>query len=38
VVNVFAAPDRIEYRQEFSEDKVNWTVMAKGVETKLSSE
>ena len=38
VVNVFAAPDRIEFRQEFSADKVHWTVMATGTETKLSGE
>jgi len=38
VVNVFAAPDRIEYRQEFSSDKVHWTVTAKGSETKISGE
>jgi hypothetical protein len=38
VVNVFAAPDRIEYRQEFSSDKVHWTVTAKGSETKVSGE
>src|SRR3974390_551646 len=38
VVNVFAAPDRIEYRQEFSVDKEHWTVMAKGTEKKISAE
>ncbi len=38
VVNVFDAPDRIEYRQEFSADKAHWTVMAKGLETKVSSD
>jgi hypothetical protein len=37
VVNVFRAPDRIEYRQEFSPDNVHWTVMAKGTETKVAS-
>jgi hypothetical protein len=34
VVNVFAAPDRIHYRQEFSVDKTHWTIMAKGTEQK----
>ena len=38
VVNVFTAPGRIEYRQEFSSDKVHWTLMAKGQETKVSGE
>jgi hypothetical protein len=38
VVNVFEAPDRIQYRQESSPDKVHWTVTAKGVETKLSGQ
>ena len=37
VVNIFTSPDAIEYRQEFSRDKVQWTVMAKGSEKKLSS-
>jgi hypothetical protein len=36
VVNVFTAPDRIEFRQEFSPDKVHWTVMARGMETRTS--
>ena len=35
VVNTFTAPGTIEYRQEFSEDKVHWTVTAKGLERKL---
>lgn len=34
VVNVFTAPDHIEYAQEFSTDNVHWTTMAKGTETK----
>jgi hypothetical protein len=34
VVNVFTAPRTIEYRQEFSDDKAHWTVMAKGIERK----
>ncbi len=34
VVNVFTAPGKIEYRQEFSTDKVKWTLMAKGTEVK----
>jgi hypothetical protein len=38
VVNVFVAPDRIEYRQEYSADKEHWTVMAKGTERKISAE
>jgi hypothetical protein len=37
VVNVFLAPDRIEFRQEFSSDNVHWTVMAKGTETRTGS-
>ena len=36
VVNVFASPDRIEYRQEFSKDKVHWIVMARGTEARIS--
>ena len=36
VVNVFTTPTKIEYRQEFSPDKIKWTVMARGVETKVS--
>jgi hypothetical protein len=35
VVNVFTTPGSIEYRQEFSDDKVHWTVTAKGLEHKL---
>lgn len=34
VVNTFTAPGTIEYRQEFSEDNVHWTVTAKGFEHK----
>ncbi|MGH8378473.1 MAG: hypothetical protein ACRER7_05915, partial [Gammaproteobacteria bacterium] len=37
VVNVFMTPNTIEYRQEFSTDKVHWTVMAKGHEVKIQS-
>jgi len=37
VVNTFTAPGTIEYRQEFSEDKVHWTVTAKGIEHKLET-
>jgi hypothetical protein len=37
VVNTFTAPGTIEYRQEFSEDKVHWTVTAKGLEHKLEA-
>jgi hypothetical protein len=36
VVNVFTAPDRIEFRQEFSTDRVHWILMAKGMEKKIS--
>ncbi|MGA2046691.1 MAG: hypothetical protein ABSG96_03320 [Terracidiphilus sp.] len=36
VVNVFVTPDRIEFRQEFSPDKVHWTVTAKGNETRVA--
>ncbi|HEV2215498.1 MAG TPA: hypothetical protein VGR64_09425 [Terracidiphilus sp.] len=36
VVNVFDGPDRIEYRQEYSPDKVHWTSMARGTETRVS--
>jgi hypothetical protein len=36
VVNVFNTPYKIEYRQEFSSDKVHWTVTAKGNETKVA--
>lgn len=36
VVNVFTAPDTIEYRQEFSTDKVKWTLMGHGLETKTA--
>ncbi len=35
VINKFTAPGTIEYRQEFSEDQVTWTVTAKGLEHKL---
>lgn len=34
VVNVFPGPDAIEYRQEFSTDKIHWTLMARGSEKK----
>ena len=34
VVNTFTAPNKIEFRQEFSTDKQNWTLMAKGSEVK----
>lgn len=32
VVNVWTAPDTIDYRTEFSDDKTHWTVAAKGHE------
>ena len=35
VVNTFTAAGTIEYRQEFSEDKIHWTVTAKGLEHKV---
>jgi hypothetical protein len=38
VVNVFDSPDKIESRQEFSSDKVHWTVTAKGTDTRASGE
>lgn len=38
VLNVFVAPDRIEYRQEYSTDQIHWTVTEKGIETKLSAQ
>jgi hypothetical protein len=34
VVNVFTSPTTIEYRQEFSRDKVQWTATARGSEQK----
>ena len=36
VVNVFTAPDTIEFRQEFSTDKIKWTLMAHGEEKKIA--
>ncbi len=35
VVNTWSSPNTIEYRQEFSDDKLHWTVSARGHETKL---
>ncbi|MDQ2866251.1 MAG: hypothetical protein M3R51_08490 [Candidatus Eremiobacteraeota bacterium] len=37
VVNIFSAPNTIEYRQEYSYDKAHWTVTARGTEHRLSS-
>jgi hypothetical protein len=37
VVNTFVAPDKIEYRQEFSTDKIHWTIMSKGVEVRTGT-
>jgi hypothetical protein len=34
VVNTFMAPNRIEFRQEYSTDQQNWTLMSKGTEVK----
>lgn len=36
VVNVFSAPDRIEFRQEFSDDNTHWTLMARGTEKRTA--
>jgi hypothetical protein len=36
VVNVFTAPDKIEFRQEFSDDNTHWTLMARGSEHRTS--
>jgi hypothetical protein len=38
VVNVFVAPDRIEFRQEFSTDQTHRTITAKGSETKTAKD
>lgn len=38
VVNTFITPDKIEFRQEYSTDKVHWTVMAKGQDMRVSKE
>ncbi|MHB8526761.1 MAG: hypothetical protein ACYDD2_11460 [Candidatus Acidiferrales bacterium] len=35
VVNVWTGPDTIDYRTEFSADKVHWTVASKGHEYKV---
>jgi hypothetical protein len=35
VVNTWSSATTIEYRQEFSDDKLHWTVSARGHETKL---
>ncbi len=37
VVNVFTTSAKIEYRQEFSPDKIKWTLMARGVESRIAS-
>ena len=37
VVNVFKDHDHIEYAQEFSSDKVHWTKMAQGSETRVGN-
>ena len=37
VVNVFVSPARIEFRQEFSRDGKQWTVMARGAETRIAT-
>ena len=38
VVNTWTTKDHIEFRQEYSTDKVHWTQMAKGEETKVGKE
>jgi hypothetical protein len=35
IVNTFTSPGVIQYRQEFSEDNVIWTLTAKGTERRL---
>lgn len=35
VVNTWSSPSTIEYRQEFSADKIHWMLMAKGREVKV---
>jgi hypothetical protein len=35
VVNVSKSPRLIEYRREFSTDKVNWVVMTRGNEIRV---
>jgi hypothetical protein len=37
VVNVWSSPTSLDYRQEFSTDKVNWTKTASGHEFKTNS-
>lgn len=34
-VNTWTSPDSIEFRQEYSSDGVNWTVMEEGHETRV---
>ena len=36
VINVWTSPDSIDYRQEFSVDRIHWTLMAKGREQRTS--
>jgi hypothetical protein len=36
VVNTFTSADRIEFRQEYSTDKIHWTLMAKGSDIRIS--
>ena len=35
VVNTWSSPRTIEYRQEYSADKIHWSMMAKGYEVKV---
>lgn len=38
VVNTFLSPEKIDYRQEFSTDKVHWAVMSKGLEVRTGTD
>jgi len=35
VVNIYSDNDHLDYREEFSTDQQNWTLMAKGHETRV---
>lgn len=37
VVNIFTGPDKIEFRQEYSTDQVQWTLTGQGNETKKAA-
>ena len=34
-VNIYDGTDSLDFREEFSDDQVNWTVMSKGHETRV---